>query len=263
MAGGDERGPPPPGAGAGEPQNLRAVLQYEGTRYAGWERQTNGIGIQEILEAAIRRITGETVTVHASGRTDAGVHAEGQVVSFHLRRRMPQRKLRLGLNAVMPDDIAVIDIVPAAPDFHARFSARSKVYRYSIWNADWPAVLGRHLVHHVPQPLDVGAMREAAAHLVGRHDFRAFTKEADRRASTVRNVLRVEIRTAGSAIHLEFEAEGFLYNMVRIATGTLIEVGRGATPPSSVKEILEGRDRTKAGPTAPASGLCLVSVFYG
>ncbi len=243
-------------------RNLKIVVSYDGTNYCGWETQKNGLAVQEVIEGAIRRITGETVQIEGSGRTDAGVHALGQVATFALRHQIHPRKLTLALNAVMPDDIAVLEAAEVPPGFHARFSARSKTYRYTILNDRARRPLLRAQVFHFPQPLDVERMREAIRALVGTHDFRAFTKEAFRKPNCVRTIFEASVERHGALIEIEITGSGFLYNMVRIVAGTLIDVGLGRRPPDSIEALLRGERRADAGFTVPPSGLCLVRVGY-
>ncbi|HMS17675.1 MAG TPA: tRNA pseudouridine(38-40) synthase TruA [Planctomycetota bacterium] len=240
----------------------RALVAYEGTRYVGFEVQENGLSIQEILEAALLTVTREAVRVDGSGRTDAGVHAEGQVVSFSLTRPMHPMKVMLALNAIMPPDVAILRIERAPSGFHARFSAQSKVYRYTILNhrARFPHF--RSNTFHVPLPLDVAAMREAAATLVGTHDFTAFAKEADQKKSCVRTIYDLVISVDPPLIFIRVHGNGFLYNMVRIIAGTLIDVGLGRRSATSLKDVLQSCVRAEAGSTAPAVGLTLEHVHY-
>ena len=244
-------------------RRLKAIVSYLGGEYVGWERQLNGLAVQEVLEDAILRITREEIVVDASGRTDAGVHAEGQVVSFSLRNPMPLRKLRLGLNAVLPPDVSVLEVEEVSAHFHARFCATSKLYRYRVLNhpAPWPLLDSQS--YHVYRPLDLEAMRKGARLLVGTHDFTAFAKEAWRKKNRVRTVLRAELIPKPPEIFFEFEATGFLYNMVRIMVGTLLEIGAHKRSVESIAELLEAaRPRGEAGYTVPAEGLVLVKVNY-
>ncbi len=253
--------PPPPSPDL-PLRNLKLVISYDGTAYHGWETQKNGLAVQEVIEAAIRRITGESAAIEGSGRTDAGVHALAQVASFTLRNPIHPRKLLLALNAVLPDDVAIVEVSEVPPGFHARFSVTAKTYRYTILNDRARRPLLRATSYHFPQPLDVERMRAAAEHLVGTHDFRAFAKEAARRKNCVRTIFRADIRRDGPLIHCEFTGSGFLYNMIRILVGTLIDVGLGRRRPESFADLVEGRGRADAGFTVPACGLCLVDVQY-
>lgn len=254
-------------AATGEATTWRVVLSYDGGRFCGWERQKNGLAVQEVVEDALYRLTQERVEVHGSGRTDAGVHAEGQVVSFRVARPMLPRKLRLGLNALLPPDVAALSCERAAPDFHARFSARRKTYRYRILNGPARRPLLRGQAYHFPQTLDVARMDAAAKTLVGTHDFRAFAKESARKKNCVRTVFAASataetLDAETRLVAVELTGSGFLYNMVRIVTGTLAEIGLGRRPVDAFGPLLAGVRRADAGFTVPPHGLCLVSVDY-
>ena len=258
------------GAG-GAPRAVRwfcGVVEYDGTDFHGWQVQDGHRTVQEVLEGVLASVLGERVPVTASGRTDAGVHAEGQVVSFRAATALPPERIAAAVNARLPRDAALLSLADAPPGFHATRDAVSKVYRYLILPGRIPRPLLRRTTWRVPQPLDLRRMREGAAHLVGRHDFASFRSnpgpEAEGRG-TVRtihriDVRRVDVRRRGGLVAVEVEGDGFLYNMVRSIAGTLVEVGRGRWEPARVREILEARDRGRAGPTAPARGLTLVSV---
>jgi len=243
-------------------RNVKLILQYEGTRFVGWQRQRQPNSIQQVLEEAIAAVTGEEARVTAAGRTDAGVHALGQTAHVRLDSSLPCRHLVAALNAHLPPDIAVVEAEDMPDDFHARFAAGSKIYEYTIATGPARPVLDRDLCWYVRSPLDLGRMRRAAACLVGEHDFAAFGAENFRRKTTVRTVYSLDIEELAGRLRLRVHGNGFLYNMVRAITGTLVDVGRGRIEPEQVREILASRDRRKAGPTAPARGLCLVRVFY-
>lgn len=244
-------------------KNYKLVLSYEGTRYRGWQRQGNTAGsIQEKLEALLSRLLEQEVELAASGRTDAGVHARMQVCSFRAEtRRSPEDILR-ELRRYLPEDIGAVSLEEAEPRFHARLSCREKTYLYRIWNSEKPNVFTRRFQFRVPEALDLGAMEQAAALLCGEHDFAAFCSLKHPKRSTVRQLRSIEIRREGDELQLFFTGNGFLYNMVRILTGTLLEVGQGLRSPESVPEALETGERALAGPTAPAQGLCLWEVKY-
>ena len=240
------------------------VVAYDGGAYAGWQVQPGAVTIQGTLEAALQQVASEATRVQCSGRTDAGVHAVGQVAHFDLARAFALDKLQLSLNAVLPDDIRVLQLKRAKPDFHARFSPKGKEYRYFIWNHP---VLPPHLRHHhylVRKPLDVAAMRRAAALLVGKQDFAAFSANPNREISgTVRHLHGLVIGRRGHAIVIRASGDGFLYKMVRSLAGFLIRVGAGDLPPESARTILDSKLRTATVPTAPPQGLFLWKVFYG
>ena len=243
---------------------LRLTVEYEGTAYHGWQVQAGGPTVQEVLERALSTVLREPVRVRGDGRTDAGVHACGQVAAVRVSRIPPDlERLRLSLNALTPDDIAIRDVALADDTFDPRRDARSRLYEYRIWNGPVPSPFWRRQAWHVPLALDVAAMAAGAATLEGEHDFAAF-RGADPapQRSTVRRVLESALRAEGPLLVYRVEATGFLKHMVRNVIGTLVPIGRGERPPSSMRAVLESRDRTQAGPTAPPHGLVLVAVRY-
>ena len=243
--------------------NYRLTIQYEGTRYRGWQVQGNtDRTVQGRLEGVLSRLTGEPVEVHGSGRTDAGVHALGQVANVKLTRPVEPERLLEEVNRYLPEDIAVVALVPAAERFHARLNAVAKTYRYRIWNSAVPNVLERRFLVQYPDPLDLSAMRKAAGDLTGTHDFRSFCGLRRFRKSTVRTISAIELTARGPEIRLRFRGDGFLMRMVRILTGTLVEVGAGRRAPDSMPEVLAARDRSAAGPAMPPRGLTLLQVRY-
>jgi tRNA pseudouridine38-40 synthase len=241
---------------------LRVVVAYDGTDFSGWQRQPGIRTVEGVLEAAIRELLGEDVFVRGAGRTDAGVHADGQVASFALASRIPPHGLLRGLNSILPVDIALQDVAEAAPDFDARFSARGKVYRYTVWNHAVRSPRHARAAWHVRRALDMAAMRAAAAALVGEHDFRAFRASDCERRTTRRIVRRLDVDRQGALLTFEIEATAFLKNMVRIVVGTLVDVGRGHLPPEAVLRMLDTGDRAAGGMTAPPQGLTLLRVIY-
>lgn len=243
-------------------RTLKLVVEYDGTRFVGWARQSNGLSVQSVLEDALQVITRESVRAEASGRTDAGVHALGQVVSIHLNHSITAAKMRVSLNALLPDDVAVLSVEEVADGFHARKSAKSKHYRYTILSDRVRRPLLLRTAFHVPLPLDVAAMDRAAQALVGKHDFSAFTKLAKRKPSCVRTVLSASVCKHGPLVQVDVTGTGFLYNMVRIITGTLIDVGVGRKNEDCIAQILASKQRTCAGFTVPPYGLALVEVHY-
>ncbi len=245
-----------------EKRSIMLVLEYDGTRYAGFQRQSNAITVQAELESAIHRLTGEDVRVTAAGRTDAGVHAVGQVVGFTTRSRLSIVDMQRALNALLPLDIAVRDMRLVDADFHARFSAVRRTYRYTVLNTPVRSPLLRRTTCHVSAPLNVAAMHEAAQALVGQHDFAAFGGPMRRGGSTVRTVYRVTCRREGDLVLVEIEANAYLSRMVRHIVGTLLAVGRGALSTADVAAILAAKDRRRAPNAAPAQGLCLVDIGY-
>ncbi|MFQ6099860.1 MAG: tRNA pseudouridine(38-40) synthase TruA [Anaerolineae bacterium] len=262
---------------------VRAVVTYDGTDYSGFQRQTNAWTVQAALETALAQVTQETITVLAAGRTDAGVHAAGQVIAFDtswlhretsssprpegsVETRSAERRhglddLQRALNAVLPADIAVLEVEGAAPDFHPRYDARSRRYRYTLYNAPvrWP--LARRYSLHVAAPLDVAAMQRAAQSLVGEHDFATFGRPPQGEV-TVRRVLTAEWGRDLPRLTFDIEANAFLCHMVRSIVGTLLQVGRGGMRVEEFVAVLAACDRSRAGPTAPPRGLCLMEVKY-
>ncbi len=244
-------------------RNIKLVLSYDGTDFHGWQTQPGLRTVQETLEQAIAAITGENVFANASGRTDTGVHALGQVVNFHTNTRHSPHVLLRAINAHLPADVIVREANDAPPDFDACRHAQRKLYRYVIHHGEVPDVFLRRYATHVPYRLDVGLMQSAARPLVGTHDFHSFETEWPNRQSSVRTITHLSVAPKeNELIWIEFEADGFLYNMVRTIAGTLINVGRGYWPASQVEAILQAQDRRQAGPTAPAQGLFLVRVSY-
>ena len=244
-------------------RNFRIVIQYEGTRYQGWQRQgTTQNTLQGKFEALLSKIAGTPVEIQASGRTDAGVHALGQTANFHMNTGLSCEELLDKLNQYLPEDVAVISCQEAAPRFHARLNAVGKTYCYRIHNSKIPAVFDRRLVWQIEQQLDVDAMKTAAKYLVGTYDFAAFTSAKNKKKSTVRSIESILFEQNGADIRISFRGDGFLFHMIRILTGTLVEVGLGMRRPEEIAAILDGKDRQKAGMLAPASGLCLMEVYY-
>jgi tRNA pseudouridine38-40 synthase len=242
----------------------RVTVAYDGTAYGGWQVQPNADTVQARLEASLRTVCGEQTKVHGSGRTDTGVHAAGQVAHFDLSRRVVPARLMVSLNAVLPDDVRVLQVAPARADFHARRSVIGKEYRYFIWNADVMPPFIRRYRAQVRVPLDVAAMQVAAQHLVGRHDFTAYSANPNRDVETnVREVTALIVRRRGAEIVIVARGEGFLYRMVRSLAGFLIRVGEGALRPEDATTILQSKLRTARVPTAPACGLFLWKVRYG
>lgn len=244
-------------------ENYRIVIQYDGTRYRGWQSLGDtDATIQGKLEGVLSKITGEEVAVIGSGRTDAGVHALGQVANFHLKGEFAQEALLLQLNRYLPEDIAVCSIAEVDERFHSRYQAMRKTYCYRIHTGAIPEVFERKYVYDYQTPLDVTRMRKAAELLIGTHDFRSFCGNRKMKKSTVRTIYEIRIEERQNELRLFYTGDGFLQNMVRILTGTLIEVGDGRRAPEDITRILEVRNREAAGYTVPACGLSLLSVEY-
>jgi len=243
---------------------FRLTLEYDGTDFAGWQSQAQGERtVQATLAAALAEIAGGAVRVTGAGRTDAGVHAEGQVAAATCDTRLAAETLLRALNAHLPRDLAVVACEPAADGFDPRREAKGKLYRYAVWNDPVPSPLRRRRFHHMPGRLELAAMKDAATHLLGRHDFASFQGAGSSIPGTVRTLSRVEVAgESGGEILLWLAGDGFLRHMVRNVVGTLLEVGAGRRPPGSLPALLAARDRTQAGPTAPARGLTLVRVDY-
>ena len=243
-------------------RNLRLDLCYDGTRYRGWQRLGDREDtIQGRLETALSRILGEPIQVSGSGRTDAGVHARGQVASFHCESPMACEDIQNALRRYLPEDIGIYSCKEAAPRFHARLNAKRKTYCYRIWNSEMPCVFDRRFVYAFPEALDVEVMRRAAEYFLGEHDFSAFCANKKMKKSTVRRIDSLEIERIGEEIRITVTGNGFLYNMVRIMVGTLIEVGLGQRQPDSIPALF-GAKRENAGFLVPAQGLCLMEVTY-
>ncbi len=243
---------------------LKLTLAYEGTNYHGWQvqRKSDGPTIQGILQDGLKKLTGEETAVTASGRTDAGVHAWGQVAHLALQSKIPVKNFPRALNNVLPADIVVRRAEEVSADFHACFSAREKTYIYVIYNKEYLSPFWRRYACHITGILDVKAMNSGAKMLEGYHDFRSLCSQKASVQNFKRHLRSCRVRKKGAIIMIEATANGFLYNMVRIIAGTLLEVGKGKLAPASMKDILEARDRKAAGPTAPPQGLCLFSVKY-
>jgi tRNA pseudouridine38-40 synthase len=244
-------------------QNFKIVVEYDGTAYHGWQRQKRDPSIQGALEHALARMTDQTLTVNGSGRTDAGVHALGQVASFRCRTRLGPLELLKGLNSLLPADIAVRACETMPLDFHARFDARWKTYQYRVLNRPVRPALERHRVWHIYRPLDLAAMRAALPHIIGTHDFRAFENTGSPRSTTVRTVRQADLWAAEDGrVCFDVSANGFLKFMVRNLMGTLVAVGLGRLPPQEVQAIRQSGDRRRAGAAAPPEGLYLLHVTY-
>ena len=243
-------------------RNVKIIIQYDGTDYHGWQIQPNGRTIQGELTRVLSLLDHRHVTVHGAGRTDAGVHAEGQVANFLLEHSFDPRELRDALNGNLDRDIRVIEVEFVDDSFNARFSARRKTYRYRVWTGDVVSPFIRRYAHHYRGALDIQQMRVAASSLIGTHDFSAFTVSTSEVSSHVRTLERLDIEPFEDGLSIIAVADGFLRYMVRTIAGTLIDVGRGHSSAAKVADILESRDRSRAGAMAPAAGLTLVRVDY-
>lgn len=244
-------------------RNFKMVLQYEGTRYQGWQKQESTENtIQGKLEALLSKMAGMPVEVHGSGRTDAGVHAYGQVANFKLDTDKSPEELASYINRYLPEDIGLIELTEVSPRFHSRLNVKGKCYRYRVLNSARPHVFDRRYVYQLPDKLDLTAMRQAAAAMCGEHDFQAFTSARKGKKSTVRCVDSIQIEQVQDEIRFTFRGNGFLYHMVRIMMGTLLSVGKGELEAEKIPQILDAKDRQQAGELVPAKGLALMEVFY-
>ncbi len=253
-------------------RNIRLKIEYDGTNYYGWQIQNGPClagrhspqkkTIQQTIENALQKILQEEIKLICSGRTDAGVHAKAQVANFKTKSPIDLDKLHLGLNAILPEDISVKKIGVVRDDFHSRFSAKSKVYRYVIFNSKHRSVFFRHSAYFCKYPLDIRIMRKEATALLGKHNFSAFCASAGKLKNQVKTIKRITINKQDNLITITVKADGFLYNMVRNIVGTLIDLGKGRLPENSLKKILLSKNRRLTGPTAPAKGLYLLKVEY-
>ena len=243
-------------------RNIRLQICYDGTRYQGWQRlKSNDNTVQGKLEDTLSRLLGEEIRVIGSGRTDAGVHAQGQVANFHTETPMDCREILIQLRGYLPEDIGIESCKEVSDRFHARLNAQRKTYCYRIWNSDRPCVFVRRFVHVLPEKLNLEQMRHAAQTFLGTHDFSAFCANAKMKKSTVRTLYSLDIVQAGDEVRILVTGNGFLLHMVRILAGTLVEVGLGQRDAGSVSQLF-GKKRERAGITLPAKGLCLMEVEY-
>lgn len=243
-------------------KRVKLTVAYDGTNYCGWQVQPNGITVQEVLNQCLSEFTGENIETIGASRTDAGVHALGNVAVFDTEMRMPGDKFSFALNQRLPEDIRIQKSEEVDANFHPRYVKSQKTYEYRILNCRFPIPTERFYSHFTYIPLDVDKMKEAASYLIGEHDFKSFCGTGAQVKTTVRTVKEIQIEKSGDRITIRITGEGFLYNMVRIIAGTLMDIGGGLYLPEKMKEILEAKDRKKAGPTAPARGLTLMKIQY-
>ena len=244
--------------------NFKLEIEYDGTRFHGWQVQ-NGKEtktIQHVLERVLKKILRQDIKLIVAGRTDSGVHALSQVANFKSSTKIPLKKLRWAINCLLPEDIKVTRIQAVSPDFNSRFCAKSKVYRYTILNRKYSSALLANRVYFFHHPLDVGLMRSEAKALLGKHNFKSFQATEARLRNPLRTIKRIKISKEKDFLHIDIEADSFLYNMVRNIAGTLLEIGRGRFPEGSMRKIIQSRNRKLAGPALPAKGLCLIKVKY-
>ena len=243
-------------------RNIKLTIEYDGKDFNGWQKQPNKLNIQGTIEQAIKMITGEDVELNASGRTDAGVHAFGQVANFKTNSQIPIDKFAIAINSRLKKSIVIKKAEEVDERFHSRYSVKSKTYRYIINNSENGTAIYRGLEYHVPMKLDYEKMNEAIKYFIGEHDFKAFKASGTSSKSSVRTILDGSVRKEGERIIIEITGTGFLYNMVRIISGTLLEVGLGKIKPEEITDIINSQDRNKAGKTLPAHGLYLLEVNY-
>ena len=244
-------------------RNIKLVIEYDGKDFNGWQKQPTKLNIQGEIEKAIKQITGEDVDLTASGRTDAGVHALGQVANFKTNSNIPIEKIPIALNSNLKKSIVIKSAEEVEERFHSRLNCKRKTYRYIINNSKYGTAIYRNLETHIPMKLDIQKMQQAVKYFEGEHDFKAFKASGTSSKSSVRTIYRAEVRDAGNEkIYIELTGNGFLYNMVRIIAGTLVEVGMGKIEPQEIKTIIESQKRENAGKTLPPQGLYLVNVEY-
>lgn len=243
-------------------RTIRLTIEFDGTNYAGWQTQPNGLAVQQVIEEALCQLLGEKVSLRSSGRTDAGVHARCMAAAFQTSSKMPLRAFVDGTNRFLPPDIAILDAIEVPSDFNPIRDAHAKHYRYTVLTTASRSPLHRFHSWHVKEPLDIAAMKAAAVRFVGRHDFAAFRASNCATKTSVRRIDSVEVSKEGDFIIIDVVGEGFLKNMVRVMVGTLVDIGKGRFSEEYVSWLLLDRDRKKAGVTAPACGLCLMKVYY-
>lgn len=243
-------------------RNIKLTLEYDGTNYLGWQKQKIGTTIQGTLEKAINGLTNEEVEITGSSRTDAGVHAKGFVANFKTNSRIPADKFREAINHKLPDDIVILKSEEVEEEFHARYNARGKTYSYSILNRDVPSPINRNYLYHLKRKLDVEAMKEACKYFIGTYDFAAFKTSGSSVKTTVRTITELYIEEKDNIIKIYVTGDGFLYNMVRIIVGTLIMVGSNKINSNEIKDIIDSKEREKAGICVPATGLVLEKIYY-
>ena len=244
-------------------RNIKLTIMYDGKDFNGWQKQPNKLNIQGTIEKAISEMTGEEIELNASGRTDAGVHSFGQVANFKTNSKIPIDKFPIAINSKIKKSIVITKAEEVEERFHSRYNCKKKTYRYVIDNSEFPTPMYRYLEYHIPNKLNIEAMKKAAKYFEGEHDFKAFKSSGTSSKSSVRTIYKAEVKKAeNNRIYIELTGNGFLYNMVRIISGTLVEVGLGKIKPEEIKTIIESKDRQKAGKTLPAHSLYLMNVNY-
>lgn len=243
-------------------RNIKLTIEYDGNKFGGWQKQPTKLNIQGEIEKAIKDITGEDVSLNASGRTDSGVHSLGQVANFKTNSNIDIEKIAIAINSKLKKSIVIKKAEEVDENFHARYNCKGKKYRYIINNSSQGTAIYRDLECHIPQKLDVEKMKQAIKYFEGEHDFRGFRASGTSSKNSVRTIYKAEIKQDGERIMIELTGNGFMYNMVRIIAGTLVDVGLGKILPEEIPEIIQSKDRNKAGKTMPAHGLYLVEVYY-
>ncbi len=243
-------------------RNIKLTIEYDGKDFNGWQKQPKKLNIQGEIERAISEITGEEIELIASGRTDAGVHSLGQTANFKTNSNLPVEKFPIAINSKLKKSIIVKSAEEVDERFHSRYSVKSKKYRYTINNSEYGSAIFREMEYHFPQKLDIKKMQEAAKYFEGEHDFKGFKASGTSSKNSVRTIYKAEVIKKNDRVYIELTGSGFLYNMVRIISGTLLDVGIGKIKPEEITEIIESKDRKRAGKTLPAHGLCLVEVNY-
>ncbi len=243
-------------------RNIKLIIEYDGKSFNGWQKQPTKLNIQGEIEKAIGEITGEEIKLIGSGRTDAGVNALGQTANFKTNSNIPVEKFPLALNSKLKKSIVIVSAEEVDDSFHSRYNVKSKTYRYTINNSQNGSAIYRDMEYHFPIKLDTKKMKEAAKLFEGEHDFKGFKASGTSSKSSIRTIYKAEVKTDGDRIYIELTGNGFLYNMVRIISGTLLDVGIGKIDVKDIPEIIDSKDRKKAGKTLPARGLCLVKVEY-
>jgi len=243
-------------------RNIKLILEYDGANYLGWQKQKNGVTIQGTLEEAISLLTNEKIEVTGSSRTDAGVHAKGFVANFKTNSKIPAEKFREAINHKLPEDIVIIKSEEVKENFHSRYDAKGKTYSYSIINRDTYPAIGRNYLYHIKKNLNISSMKEACRYFIGTYDFSAFKSSGSSVKTSVRTIMDLHIEEENEIIKIYITGDGFLYNMVRIIVGTLLMVGNNKIKPENIRDIIESKDRKKAGICVPARGLTLEKVYY-
>lgn len=244
-------------------RNIKLTIEYDGTNYSGWQKQANTNNtIQEEIENAIEKVVDEKVTIIGAGRTDKGVHGRGQVANFNTNSRIPEEKFKYAINRYLPEDIAIVESIEVEESFHSRYDALGKKYKYLIYNAPVKSPIFRNYSYYIPYKLNIQSMDKAKDYFIGKHDFAAFMASGSGIEDTIRNIYYISLTNCNNIIEFEIYGDGFLYNMVRIIVGTLIDIGRGKIESDSIPNILKSKDRKNAGHTAAAEGLYLEKVCY-